>query len=325
MTSWPRTPACSAGWVRAHRARSGRGFRFRLGGWRGEVSVEAIKWAFDQRVGDPLVKFVLVALANFAEPADGLCWPKQEILLAMTEVSERKLRYAMKAIESAHGVRRVHRWRASGRLPDLYQFPPGARRQPVPQTGSQPAPHAGSQPAPHAGSQPAPHAGSQPAPHAGSQPAPHAGPTGTTCRSNRHHVPVDLDPSIDPLVNPKGSLQRSLHPRARGASRRPPRGEDQNAERERVRGELRQSRERRAVSREEGLRGLRAIGELLERYTAQAAQAGADKAAGAIGGGLQPVAEPGAAPRGPGSIGSAGFEILCPAEKPRDPGEKNAL
>ena len=265
------------------------------------MSVEAIKWAFDQRVGDPLVKFVLVALANFAEPADGLCWPKQEILLAMTEVSERKLRYAMKAIESAHGVRRVHRWRASGRLPDLYQFPPGARRQPVPQTGSQPAPHAGS------------------------QPAPHAGPTGTTCRSNRHHVPVDLDPSIDPLVNPKGSLQRSLHPRARGASRRPLRGEDQNAERERVRGELRQSRERRAVSREEGLRGLRAIGELLERYTAQAAQAGADKAAGAIGGGLQPVAEPGAAPRGPGSIGSAGFEILCPAEKPRDPGEKNAL
>jgi len=48
------------------------------------LSVEAITWAFAQKVGNASAKSVLVAMANCADP-DLICWPSMAYLEAVTE------------------------------------------------------------------------------------------------------------------------------------------------------------------------------------------------------------------------------------------------
>ena len=48
------------------------------------MSVEAITWAFAQKVGSASAKSVLVAMANCADP-DLICWPSMAYLEAVTE------------------------------------------------------------------------------------------------------------------------------------------------------------------------------------------------------------------------------------------------
>lgn len=48
------------------------------------MSVEAITWAFAQKVGNASAKSVLVAMANCADP-DLICWPSMAYLEAVTE------------------------------------------------------------------------------------------------------------------------------------------------------------------------------------------------------------------------------------------------
>lgn len=54
------------------------------------MSWQASSWALKQRVGDPILKILLLAAANYADP-DGRCWPKVETLAFDSEVSKRTI------------------------------------------------------------------------------------------------------------------------------------------------------------------------------------------------------------------------------------------
>lgn len=68
------------------------------------VSFAVIRWALDQEpkgadeVGPVVVKFILVALANFAR-TDGRAWPGQEKLEQITGAGERTIRRGLQALE----------------------------------------------------------------------------------------------------------------------------------------------------------------------------------------------------------------------------------
>lgn len=86
------------------------------------MSLYAIKWAYDQRVGKPGPKAVLVALANFANE-DGRCWPGQETLAAMTDMDQRTVRRSVDFLESHNFIRREKRHDKQGhRAPDIYEL-----------------------------------------------------------------------------------------------------------------------------------------------------------------------------------------------------------
>jgi pyocin large subunit-like protein len=50
------------------------------------MSVQAITWAFAQKVGDPNAKLVLICLANYADH-EGACFPSFKTLMSQTEQS----------------------------------------------------------------------------------------------------------------------------------------------------------------------------------------------------------------------------------------------
>jgi hypothetical protein len=77
------------------------------------MSVEAITWAFDLEIDDPIEKFVLVALANYAD-GYGLCWVSQARLVQRCSCSERKVRYAIRALEERGLILRFERRRDNG-------------------------------------------------------------------------------------------------------------------------------------------------------------------------------------------------------------------
>lgn len=54
------------------------------------MSWQASSWALKQRVGDPVLKILLLAAANYADP-DGKCWPKVDTLAFDSEVSKRTI------------------------------------------------------------------------------------------------------------------------------------------------------------------------------------------------------------------------------------------
>lgn len=61
------------------------------------MSLKAMTWAFDQMVATGPQKLLLLALANFADE-DGSCWPSQETLSKMTQISERSIRNQLSAL-----------------------------------------------------------------------------------------------------------------------------------------------------------------------------------------------------------------------------------
>lgn len=62
------------------------------------MSIQAVNWALGVHVGSPTLKAVLVAVANYADQ-DGCCWPSQEKLAEITELSVRAVRGALAALE----------------------------------------------------------------------------------------------------------------------------------------------------------------------------------------------------------------------------------
>lgn len=52
------------------------------------MSIRAITWAFDQKTGSPLTKFVLIKLADNANEHSGLCLPSLETIAEQTEMSK---------------------------------------------------------------------------------------------------------------------------------------------------------------------------------------------------------------------------------------------
>ena len=84
------------------------------------MSLAATAWAYRQDPGDPGAKFVLVALADFADEV-GSCYPSQSTLARMTGQSDRTVRRHLKAMEKSGLIRRERRFGAGGsRTSDRY-------------------------------------------------------------------------------------------------------------------------------------------------------------------------------------------------------------
>lgn len=93
------------------------------------MSVWAQSWAYEQRLGrwretkkgrrswkgDPGAKFVLAAVATFADE-NGYAYCGQDTLAEMTDMTERSVREHLHNLEHAYGeIRREHRRKGSGR------------------------------------------------------------------------------------------------------------------------------------------------------------------------------------------------------------------
>jgi hypothetical protein len=123
------------------------------------MSVVAITWAWKQQVRTT-IKFVLVALANFANDHGESCFPGQLTLAAMTGMKERAIRSALCDLERAGLIERTARRYKGRATSDSYRLFCGERNpecEPANGAGSgsvQPAFDA-VQPADDAGSQPA--------------------------------------------------------------------------------------------------------------------------------------------------------------------------
>ena len=77
------------------------------------MSVQAITWAFQASVADPIKKFILVTLGNYADEY-GVCWPSQSTLIVACSCSERKLRESLKSLEAEGWIKRIQRRRKNG-------------------------------------------------------------------------------------------------------------------------------------------------------------------------------------------------------------------
>ena len=79
------------------------------------MSFQALNWAVRQRVGTPVGKGILMALANYADEK-GTCFPSHERLARETELSDKSVRVHLKRFEDLHMVA-AHRERDdAGRL-----------------------------------------------------------------------------------------------------------------------------------------------------------------------------------------------------------------
>lgn len=93
----------------------------------------ASSWAYEQDIQPCGRKFVLVALAGFADE-DGFCYPSQETLAKMTGQDVRSVKRHLKALENDEVIKRKARWKsAGGRNSDGYtlQAPPDRLRPKV--------------------------------------------------------------------------------------------------------------------------------------------------------------------------------------------------
>jgi len=77
------------------------------------VSIQAVGWALKQNVSSSGAKFVLVALANYADE-EGRCWPSQKQLAADTCQGERTVRRHLDTLEREGFIKREHRNRPDG-------------------------------------------------------------------------------------------------------------------------------------------------------------------------------------------------------------------
>ena len=62
------------------------------------MSIKAVAWAIDARVGDPALKILLIAIANYADE-NRRAWPSQKRLAYDTEISERSVRRKLGDLE----------------------------------------------------------------------------------------------------------------------------------------------------------------------------------------------------------------------------------
>jgi hypothetical protein len=78
------------------------------------MSWQASSWALKQRVGDPILKILLLAAANYADP-DGKCWPKVETLAFDSEVSKRTIQRKLVELQALGLIRVQERFDQKGR------------------------------------------------------------------------------------------------------------------------------------------------------------------------------------------------------------------
>ena len=77
------------------------------------MSVQAITWAYQTDISDPIKKFILVTLGNYADEY-GVCWPSQTTIIAACPCSVRKLRECLKSLEADAWIQRIQRRRKNG-------------------------------------------------------------------------------------------------------------------------------------------------------------------------------------------------------------------
>lgn len=102
------------------------------------MSVQALTWAFKQPITPAGLKFVLVALANYASE-DGYCYPSQHTLSELTGQSERAVRGHLATLERRGFIRREQRRKAVGTRNSDGFFLIWSNRQNLPVDGNQPA------------------------------------------------------------------------------------------------------------------------------------------------------------------------------------------
>jgi pyocin large subunit-like protein len=61
------------------------------------MSIRAINWAFDWKVGSPITKLVLIRLADYANDSDE-CWPSIKTISQDTELGESTVRKHIKEL-----------------------------------------------------------------------------------------------------------------------------------------------------------------------------------------------------------------------------------
>ena len=64
------------------------------------MSLDALKWAFDQTTDSPTQKFVLVALADYHNSQTNKCFPSLESIAQKTGFSIRTVIYAVQALKT---------------------------------------------------------------------------------------------------------------------------------------------------------------------------------------------------------------------------------
>lgn len=83
------------------------------------MSVWATKWAYRQQVEPAGAKFVLVALADFADE-NGNCYPSQQTLAGMTGQGERTVRDHLATLEEMNLISRKHRRKEGSFTSDIF-------------------------------------------------------------------------------------------------------------------------------------------------------------------------------------------------------------
>jgi hypothetical protein len=85
------------------------------------MSVRAIAWAFEQRVGSPVAKLVLVKLADRAND-EGQCWPGMKYLEKHTELSHGAIKANIKKLEAAGFLRVIQRMEGNVHKSNYYEL-----------------------------------------------------------------------------------------------------------------------------------------------------------------------------------------------------------
>ena len=69
------------------------------------MSFQAVAWAIEQRVGDAILKNLLMTICHHADREQWNCWPSQELLAYESEVSKRTIQRKMKDLEKLGFIR----------------------------------------------------------------------------------------------------------------------------------------------------------------------------------------------------------------------------
>ena len=90
------------------------------------MSFHALKWAFDRNIEQSSVKFVLVAMANFASE-DGFSYVTIGTICGMTSLSDNTVRSALLSLVDGGLLEDTGRTCGNTGRVKIYQFPPAAR------------------------------------------------------------------------------------------------------------------------------------------------------------------------------------------------------
>lgn len=74
------------------------------------MSFQAVAWAIEVRVGDPILKNLLMAICHHADRETWSCWPSQDLLAYETEVSKRTIQRKLEELEE-RGFLRIEKRR----------------------------------------------------------------------------------------------------------------------------------------------------------------------------------------------------------------------